>query len=163
MAQLSWKELIATPDPESNSMAVMAKHMAGNMKSRWTDFFSSDGEKTWRNREREFEADFTNRAELEQAWEEGWQCLFNVIDNLEPSHLNRIIHIRNQGHTVVEAVQRQLGHYSYHVGQMVFLAKHLRGSEWQSLSIPKGQSSTFNKAHFDKPQERGHFTDSEQK
>ena len=157
--QLSDQELHFQPDPESNNVAIIVKHMVGNMLSRWTDFLHSDGEKTWRHRDQEFEDTLTTKADILQAWEKGWNCVFQAIDPLTPSDLDRIAYIRNEGHTVMEAIHRQLGHYSYHVGQMVFLAKHIKGSAWKSLSVPKGQSTQFNKEKFEQEKRRQHFTD----
>lgn len=159
MKQLLPEHLFWSPGESSNSMAVMVKHLWGNMLSRWTDFLESDGEKEWRNRDGEFEADITTEPELWAKWEEGWQALFAAIDPLTVEDLGRTAYIRNQGHTVVEAINRQLAHYAYHVGQMVFLAKMLAGDSWQSLSIPKGQSATFNAKKFSLPKAKGHFTD----
>ena len=122
---------------ESNSIAVIVKHLWGNMLSRWTDFLNSDGEKDWRNRDSEFESDIQSRAEMLEKWEEGWNCLFNAIRPLKEEDLSRIIYIRNQGHTVMEAINRQLAHYPYHIGQIVFIGKC-----WQKTGIhfrfPKG-------------------------
>lgn len=132
------------PGPEDNSIALIVKHMAGNMLSRWTDFLNSDGEKTWRNRDTEFEGGYANKEDMLAAWEKGWNCVFDALDPLVAEDLERLIYIRGEQHTVLEALNRQLAHYSYHVGQIVFLARHLRGEGWQSLSIPKGQSDVFN-------------------
>ncbi len=158
IAQLSDEQLHHEP-PGSNSMAIIMKHLSGNMLSRWTDFLTSDGEKTWRNREQEFEDSFNNREELMAYWEKGWSCLFEALEGLKPNDLNRIIYIRNEGHTVVEAIHRQLAHYASHVGQLVYLAKMLKKDDWQSLSIPKGQSQSFNTEKFQKEKAQRHFTD----
>jgi len=132
-------------DPGTNSLATIMQHMSGNMISRWTDFLTADGEKPGRDRDREFEdpreADL---AELRRAWEDGWACLFRTMESLQPEDLERTITIRSQPHTVLEAIQRQLAHYSYHVGQMVFLAKHFAGKEWSTLSVARGESQAFN-------------------
>jgi len=157
MDQLSEAELSYQPEPESNSMDIIVKHLHGNMLSRWTDFLTSDGEKPWRNRDSEFEGNLNTKAQVMNAWEEGWACLFNAIGALQPEDLHRIVYIRNEGHTVLEAINRQLAHYSYHAGQMVFLAKQVRGRGWQSLSIPKGQSQDFNREKFDQDKGRRHF------
>ncbi len=157
--QLSFKELQWQPNEASNTVSVVIKHMVGNMLSRWTNFLTEDGEKTWRTRDAEFQETYTNKEELLAAWENGWLCLFTAIKPLKPEDLERIIYIRNQGHTVTEAINRQLAHYSYHVGQMVFLGKLLKGNNWQSLSIPKGKSATYNQEKFSKEKERKHFTD----
>lgn len=138
MAQVKNDEFSATLDPEANSIAVIVKHMAGNMRSRWTDFLTSDGEKPDRHRDDEFEiGPETTRAEVMRWWEDGWCVTFGAIEPLGADDLTRIVLIRDQPHTVVEAIARQLTHYGEHVGQIVFLAKHLRSSEWQSLSIPR--------------------------
>lgn len=153
--KLNWQ-----PDPNSNSIAIIVKHLAGNMLSRWTDFLTSDGEKPWRNRETEFEGIYENRAAMLDHWERGWKCLFNAIGHLQAADLERIIYIRNEGHTVVEAINRQLAHYPYHVGQIVFLARMLAGDNWRSLSIPKGGSEAFNAERFAQEKQRKHFTES---
>lgn len=157
MAQLTEEELKFRPTPESNNMATIVKHLHGNMLSRWTDFLTSDGEKPWRNRDGEFEDSLDSRDQVMAAWEEGWACLFRAIDPLTDAGLSRIVYIRNEGHTVLEAINRQLGHYSYHAGQMVYLAKQIRDGEWRSLSIPKGQSEAFNKEKFGQEKGRRHF------
>ncbi len=144
---------------DSNSIATLVKHLWGNMLSRWTDFLTSDGEKEFRNRDAEFENDIQSRAELLQKWNEGWACLFDAINGLTNEDLSKIIYIRNQGHTVVEAINRQLAHYPYHIGQIVFLGKMIAANHWTSLSIPKGNSQSYNQEKFSKPKQRGHFTD----
>lgn len=144
---------------DSNSIATIVKHLWGNMMSRWTDFLTSDGEKESRNRDAEFENDIKTREELLEKWNAGWACLFNAIHPLTESDLDRMVYIRNQGHTVMEAINRQLAHYPYHVGQIVFLGKMLAQDGWKSLSIPKGNSQSFNAEKFAKPKQRGHFTD----
>jgi hypothetical protein len=159
MAQITEEQLFWSPNAESNSIAVIVQHIAGNMLSRWTDFLTTDGEKEWRNREDEFDAVITNKTELLRIWEQGWNVFFNAIKPLTESDLERIVYIRNQGHTVTEAIQRQLAHYPYHIGQMVYLAKMMADSNWQSLSIPRGNSKQFNDAHFSQEKQRKHFTD----
>ena len=147
VAQLDNEQYIATLGPEDNSIAVMVKHMAGNMLSRWRDFLSSDGEKPDRNRDGEFEIGEQNsRDQLNEMWERGWDCLFEAIAPLEKSDLDRTITIRGESHTVLQATSRQLTHYAYHVGQVVFVAKHLAGDRWKTLSVPKGESETFNQS-----------------
>lgn len=143
---------------ESNSIAMIVKHLWGNMLSRWTDFLTSDGEKEWRNRDAEFENDISTKAELLEKWNNGWLVLFDTLKTLNESDLEKIIYIRNQGHTVMEAVNRQLAHYPYHVGQIVFIAK-MYSKEWKSLSIPKEKSNQFNAEKFDTPKQITHFTD----
>jgi len=159
ISQLSDEQLFWEYVTDSNSIATIVKHLWGNMRSRWTDFLTSDGEKEWRNRDGEFENDIQNRAELLQKWEEGWACLFHAINPLQTQDLDSIIYIRNQGHTVVEAINRQLAHYAYHVGQIVLIGKMLQGNEWTSLSIPKGNSKQFNATKFAQKKHRQHFTD----
>jgi hypothetical protein len=144
---------------DSNSIAIIVKHLWGNMLSRWTDFLTSDGEKETRDRDAEFENDIKSREELLDKWNEGWNCLFNAINSLKTEDLEKIVYIRNQGHTVTEAINRQLAHYAYHIGQIVFLGKMLNENGWISLSIPKGNSQKYNNDKFSKPQEREHFTD----
>lgn len=144
---------------ESNSISIIVKHLVGNMLSRWTNFLTEDGEKTWRYRDEEFVDTYKNKKELLNAWEKGWQCLFNAITPLNYSDLEKIIYIRNQGHTVTEAINRQLTHYSYHIGQIVFLGKMLQDEKWESLSIPKGKSTTYNQEKFSKTKGRRHFTE----
>ncbi|HNO30023.1 MAG TPA: DUF1572 domain-containing protein [Chitinophagales bacterium] len=157
--QVSDEQLFWKFNEESNSIATIVKHLSGNMLSRWTDFFTSDGEKEWRKRDEEFENDIQNREDMLKVWNEGWNCLYHVIDHLTADDLEKIIYIRNQGHSVVEAINRQLAHYPYHVGQIVFIGKMVMDEKWKSLSIPKGNSKAFNKEKFDKPKERRHFTD----
>ncbi|MDG5491422.1 DUF1572 domain-containing protein [Psychroserpens sp. SPM9] len=144
---------------DSNSIAIIVKHMVGNMLSRWTHFLTEDGEKEWRQRDAEFEDSFKSKAEVLHYWNHGWACLFDAITPLTANDLERIIYIRNQGHTVTEAINRQLAHYAYHVGQLVFLGKLNQGKNWKSLSIPKGKSATYNQEKFSKEKGRRHFTD----
>jgi len=128
----------------SNSISIIMKHMQGNMLSRWTDFYTTDGEKKWRQRDTEFEDELSNKAELLAQWEVAWKCLFSVIETLEESDLDRIVTIRKEPHTVVQAINRQLAHYPYHVGQIVHIAKEIKGAAFQSLSIPKNASNAYN-------------------
>lgn len=157
--QLTENQLFWQYNDDSNSIAMIVKHLWGNMLSRWTDFLTTDGEKPSRDREAEFVNDIKNRQELLTKWNEGWQCLFDAINSLTEADLSREIFIRNQGHTVMEAINRQLAHYPYHVGQIVFLGKMLCNQHWQSLSIPKGSSVAFNAEKFAQPKHRQHFTD----
>ena len=157
MAQLSDADLHLLPAPFANSVSIIVKHLWGNMLSRWTDFLSSDGEKPWREREAEFEGTLATRAEIMQAWEEGWDRLFKAIDPLAEEDVSRVIYIRNEGHTVLEALNRQLAHYAYHVGQIVFMAKQIRGKDFQSLSIPRGGSEAYNADKFREDKGRRHF------
>jgi len=159
MAQVPDEQLFWQYNSESNSIVIIVKHLWGNMLSRWTDFLTSDGEKEWRQRDAEFESDIKTREELMEKWEEGWACLFAAIDPLTPADLEKMVYIRNQGHSVVEAINRQLAHYAYHVGQIVFLGKMIRDAGWTSLSIPRGGSQQFNAEKFSQPRERRHFTD----
>ncbi|HMV47856.1 MAG TPA: DUF1572 family protein [Blastocatellia bacterium] len=153
MAQLTDEEFFVTLDAESNSVALLIKHLAGNMRSRWTDFLTSDGEKPDRFRDREFELDGgTTRERLLQWWEQGWQLVFNALEPLQPEDALRTVIIRREPHTVVQAVNRQLTHYATHVGQIVFLAKHLKANGWQTLSVPRGQSEQFNQQHLERLQ-----------
>lgn len=144
---------------ESNSVSIIVKHMWGNMLSRWTDFLTSDGEKEWRHRDEEFDGNPMSKEEILAKWEEGWACVFNAIEPLSSEDMQKVVYIRNQGHTVEEAIQRQLAHYAYHVGQMVYLAKMIRGEEWQTLSIAKRGSKEFNKQKFSENPSIRHFTD----
>lgn len=145
VAQVSDEEFFRAIDPESNSIAVIMKHMSGNMRSRWTNFLNSDGEKPDRHRDTEFETDNEDRRAIEERWEEGWRLVFAAVEPLKGEDLMRAVTIRREPHTIVEAVNRQLVHYGQHVGQIIFLAKHLKSSAWKTLSIPRGQSQAFNK------------------
>ncbi len=144
-AQTSDEDFFRTIDPESNSIAIIIKHMAGNMLSRWTDFLTTDGEKPDRQRDMEFVMlAETSRADLLAFWEKGWQAVFAAIEPLTPDDLMRTVTIRGQDHTVVQAINRQISHYANHIGQIVYLAKHFKSSDWQSLSVPKNKSAEFN-------------------
>lgn len=147
MAQLQDKDLFAVIDPESNSIALLVKHIAGNARSRFTDFLTTDGEKADRFRDREFElSGEMSREELMRVWEQGWMCVFSTIDSLRPEDVLRTVRIRQESHTVMQALNRALAHYAQHIGQIVFLAKHLRSSEWKVLSIPRGKSEEYKTA-----------------
>jgi hypothetical protein len=159
MHQLTLEELKKEFAEDSNSIAIIVKHIVGNMLSRWTNFLTEDGEKDWRHRDSEFIDTFDNKEELITYWNKGWECLFNAITPLSYNNLEHIIYIRNQGHTVTEAINRQLAHYAYHIGQLVFLGKLHKGKNWKSLSIAKGKSTTYNKEKFSKEKGRRHFTD----
>ncbi len=148
MAQLEPSQLFIQPGEESNSIAIIVQHMAGNMLSRWTNFLTSDGEKEWRNRDDEFEPVLNDKEQLLAKWNEGWDCLLQVLDQLQPAQLSHTILIRNEPHSVVEAINRQLAHYPYHVGQIVFISKQLKGGSFISLSIPKNKSGEYNKEKF---------------
>ena len=145
IAQVAEVDLFAVLDPEANSIALIMKHLVGNMRSRWTDFLTSDGEKPSRERDLEFEREPADtRESILTAWEDGWRLVFDTVAALRPDDLERTVRIRGEAHLVVEAVNRQLTHYAAHVGQIVLLAKHAAGPEWRSLSIPRGQSKQFD-------------------
>ncbi len=144
MAQLNDEDFFVTIGPEANSVAILVKHLAGNMRSRFTDFLTTDGEKPDRFRDREFElGSGTTRGEVMKWWEEGWNCVFAAIESLKPEDVMRTVTVRGQPHTVMQAINRQIAHYAQHTGQIVFLAKHLCGAEWKTLSIPRGKSEEF--------------------
>jgi len=163
--QLEPEQLFVSLNEDTNSIATIVKHLHGNMLSRWTDFLTTDGEKEWRNRDGEFDASTELSKQTKEhvliQWEQGWECLFNTLNSLKSEDLDKIIYIRNEGHTVLEAINRQLAHYPYHVGQMVFYAKILKKSEWTSLSIPKNKSNDYNNDKFSKDKIKKHFTDDE--
>jgi hypothetical protein len=159
MQQLSDEQLCWQYDAESNSIETIVKHLWGNMMSRWTDFMHSDGEKEWRQRDAEFEPEHPDRAALMAKWDEGWNCLFAALDSLTESDLQLIVYIRNMGQTVQDAINRQLAHYPYHVGQIVFIGKMMAGENWQSLSIPRGGSQQYNSDKFAQPKRVEHFVD----
>lgn len=144
MDQVTDEQLIASLDAEMNSIAIMVKHLAGNMRSRWTDFLNSDGEKSDRKRDTEFENPPATRAALMKLWEEGWNQVFTALDPLSDADLNRTVVIRGEPHSVMQAISRQIAHYAYHCGQIVFLAKHLQATQWKSLTVPRGKSEEFN-------------------
>ncbi|WP_426430241.1 DUF1572 family protein [Winogradskyella sp. HB-48] len=157
--QLTFEELKREFKKDSNSISIIVKHIVGNMLSRWTNFLTEDGEKEWRQRDGEFIDSFHSKEELLNAWNRGWNCLFNAIKPIKTEDLERVIYIRNQGHTVVEAINRQMMHYAYHVGQIVFLGKLAKGENWQSHSIPKGKSKDYNQEKFAKDKGKRHFTE----
>ena len=148
MAQVADEALHWQYNEESNSIATTVKHIWGNMLSRWTNFLTEDGEKEWRQRDQEFEEDKATRAEVLARWEEGWACLFTALDALREEDLSRTVYIRAEGHTVMEAINRQLAHYPYHVGQIVYLARMQAGDKWTSLSIARNKSDEFNREKF---------------
>jgi hypothetical protein len=143
---------------DSNSIATIVKHLCGNMLSRWTDLFTSDGEKEWRDRDAEFENDIQSKEDILDMWQKGWDIFLSTLRDLQQEDLGKTIYIRNQGHTVMEAINRQLAHYPYHIGQMVYIGKMCTDA-WTSLSIPKGQSKQFNEKKFSTPPHEEHFTD----
>ena len=144
IAQLKDPDLNIQRNEDSNSIAIIVKHLHGNMLSRWTDFLYSDGEKPWRNRDQEFEGVINNKEELLKLWNAGWKCLFDTLNTLKEEDLDKKVFIRHEEQTALDAINRQLAHYSYHIGQIVFLAKELKGGGWISLSIPKNKSQEFN-------------------
>ena len=161
MDQLEAEQLFVSINEDTNSIATIVKHLSGNMLSRWTDFLSSDGEKEWRNRDAEFVDTIKTKEELLDVWNKGWDCFLSALNGLEAEQLSQIIYIRNEGHTVIEAINRQLAHYPYHIGQIVFYAKMLKNSEWTSLSIPKNKSNSYNSEKFSKEKSIRNFTDDE--
>jgi hypothetical protein len=161
--QLEEEQLFVSVNEDTNSIATIIKHMAGNMLSRWTDFLTTDGEKEWRNRDGEFENTVNSKEKLLKIWNTGWECFFKAIEELKPGQLSQIIYIRNEGQTALDAINRQLAHYPYHIGQIVFYAKMLKNSEWTSLSIPKNKSNSYNAEKFAQEKSNKHFTDDELK
>ena len=145
-AQLDEKELFFKPSKESNSIAVIVQHMSGNMLSRWTNFLTEDGEKPWRDRDKEFEDVLTTKEEILNAWDKGWQCVLNTLESLQPGDMTKSITIRSESMPVVDAIVRQLDHYGYHIGQIVYIGRLIKDEGWQSLSIPKNKSKDFNAA-----------------
>jgi Protein of unknown function (DUF1572) len=161
MNQLDDHQLFIILNQDTNSIAIIVQHLSGNMLSRWTDFLTTDGEKEWRNRDLEFEEIISTKQELFKLWEKGWDCFFQALNSIKPDQLSTLIYIRNEGHTILEAINRQLAHYPYHVGQIVFYAKMLKTSNWESLSIPKSQSNNYNFEKFAKEKSIKSFTDDE--
>lgn len=161
MEQLEPEQLFVSVNEDTNSIAVIVKHLTGNMVSRWTDFLTTDGEKETRNRDTEFENDLQTKDELLISWNTGWDCFLSALDGLQTDQLSEIIYIRNEGHTVIEAINRQLAHYPYHIGQIVFYAKQLKNSDWNSLSIPKNKSNSYNADKFAQEKSIKNFTEEE--
>jgi hypothetical protein len=159
MRQLPEEALFWQYNEESNSIAVILNHMVGNMLSRFTDFLTTDGEKPWRDRDAEFENKFSGRDEVMAYWNKGWNCLLGTLSTLTEDNLEDVIYIRNDGHTVIEALNRQLAHYSYHIGQIVYIAKMVSNEKWESLSIPRNKSKDFNTRKFTQEKAKRHFTD----
>lgn len=157
--QLNEEELFWQFNEESNSIAIIVNHLWGNMKSRWTNFLTSDGEKEWRNRDLEFESVIKTKSDLIHKWNDGWKCLFDALDSITEDNFETKVYIRNQEHSIIDAVNRQLAHYAYHIGQLVYIGKMIKGGEWKSLTIPKGKSHKFNKEKFSKGKHKGHFSD----
>lgn len=150
--QLTEEEIHWNYNNESNSVAVIVKHLSGNMVSRWSDFLTSDGEKDYRNRDGEFMDDITNKAELIAVWEKGWTVLIDTLTDLTEQDLLKSINIRGEHHLVLEAIERQMAHYAYHVGQIVYIGKQIKDKDWKSLSIPKGKSEDYLKEMLEKHQ-----------
>ena len=157
--QLNEKDLFWQYNEESNSIAITVNHLWGNMKSRWTNFLTTDGEKEWRNRDSEFESEIKSEVELISKWNDAWNCLFEALASINKENFDTKVYIRNQEHSIIEAINRQLAHYSYHIGQIVYIGKMIKGSEWKSLTIPKGRSTEFNQEKFSKGKHKGHFSD----
>jgi hypothetical protein len=164
MEQLDKEQLFYSHDSDKvNSIAVIINHLCGNMVSRWSDFLTTDGEKTWRDRDAEFQQPEQNFDAIMEKWHEGWACLLKTLESLKADQLGEIVYIRNEGHTVIEAIQRQLAHYSMHVGQIIFYAKQLKQGSWTSLSIPLGKSGEYNSDKFGQEKQIRNFTDEELK
>lgn len=159
--QLEENQLMAFSNENTNSISVIVKHLSGNMLSRWTDIFTTDGEKPWRTRDAEFENTINTKSELLSVWNNGWDCFFETLNSLKTTDLDKVIYIRNEGHSVMDAINRQLAHYPYHIGQIVFYCKQLKTSSWNSLSIPKNNSDAYNANKFAQEKSIKHFTDSE--
>lgn len=159
--QVEPEQLFVAVNENTNSIAVIIKHLAGNMHSRWTDFLTTDGEKEWRNRDAEFEVIVSSKEELMKVWNQGWNCFFDALNSIEENQLDTIIYIRNEGHSLLEALNRQLAHYPYHIGQIVFYSKLLKQSEWTSLSIAKNKSIGYNTEKFAKVKSIKNFTSDE--
>lgn len=155
--QLKDDDLYQTPSNGLNSITVLMKHLSGNMISRWTNYRTEDGEKPWRERESEFINDLKSRSELTDYWEKGWETLFQALESVNPGELDHIIYIRNEGHTIKEAIERHLAHVAYHTGQIVLLAKWKLGDEWEALTIPKEKTDEFNQKKFNEPKSRGFY------
>ena len=159
LVQLNEEQLSRSLSLDGNSIAQLVKHLNGNMRSRWTNFLEEDGEKSWRNRDEEFSDPPQSRETVMKLWKNGWSCLFKALNSIDENDLIKIIYIRNMGHTVIEAINRQMMHYAYHIGQMVIIGKSISDSEWKSLSIPKGGSKNYNVEKFNKKKSQRHFTD----
>lgn len=159
ISQVDDEKLFLQFNDDSNSIAIIVNHLWGNMLSRWTDFLTSDGEKEWRNRDSEFENVIKDKISLIEKWNTGWACLFEALQSLKAEQLNQTIYIRNQGQSVMDAIMRQISHYAYHVGQIVFIAKMYAKEDWQTLSIAKGNSRNYNAEKFSKEKSEQSFTD----
>lgn len=159
ITQVSDEELFWQYHENANSIGVLVQHISGNLLSRFTDFLTNDGEKDWRDRDSEFERNIDTRDDLIAAWDKGWKCLFAATDPLGDDDLEKIVYIRNQGHTVTEALNRSMAHYAYHVGQIVQIGVMLRGDTWETLSVARGESGTYNQSMFSEPKRKANFTD----
>ncbi len=159
LERIDEKDLLHIFGKENNNLAMIVKHIAGNMISRFTDFLTSDGEKDWRNRDAEFANDLQSKKEVIELWQKGWTTFYQAVTPLSENDIHQIVYIRNQGHTVQEAINRQLAHYAYHIGQMVFIGKMILQEDWESLSIPLGNSASYNEGKFSKDKAKEHFTD----
>lgn len=159
LAQLEEAQLFWRPDTQANSIAIIVGHLNGNMLSRWTNFLAEDGEKAWRQREQEFEPVINSKEQLLEKWEEGWACLFSAIDLVNDENFDSKVYIRNQAHSIVDAFNRQMMHYAYHIGQLVWIGRMQKGTAWESLSIPRGGSAAFNQSKFERGKHKGSFTD----
>ena len=159
LSQLQPQQIFSQLNEQTNIIAIIIKHLSGNMLSRWTNFLIEDGEKEWRDRDNEFVVNEMNLEKLLIQWEKGWACLFNTLEEIIPNDLTKLIFIRNEGHTVTEAIIRQTAHYAYHVGQLVLLAKYFSNDKWESLSIPKNKSQEFNNTKFSNEKYVKNFTD----
>ncbi|RZS93395.1 DUF1572 family protein [Aquimarina brevivitae] len=157
--QLDEKDFFWQCNEDSNSIAIIVNHLWGNMKSRWTNFLTADGEKNWRKRDLEFESVIKTKNELLDKWNEGWKCLFDALGTINEYNFDTKIYIRNQEHSILEAINRQLMHYPYHIGQIVYIGKMVKGNQWKSLTISKGKSNQFNTEKFSKGKHKGHFSD----
>lgn len=159
IAQISDQQLFEKPGSALNSIAILMKHLSGNMKSRWTNFRTEDGEKPWRNRENEFVDNFSSRREVLDSWEEGWNILFDALRSVKQEELKKIIYIRNEGASIRDAIDRHLAHVAYHTGQIVLLARMMAGEKWESLSIPKGKTEQYNRKKFESEKTEGFYSD----
>ena len=159
MAQITDEALFQMPDEKSNSISVIVKHLHGNMLSRWTDFLTTDGEKEWRDRDSEFEETIETREEVMKQWNEGWACVFSALATLQPEDFDKTVYIRNMGQTVLEAIMRQMAHYAYHLGQIVYLARLFNEGDWKTLTIPKRGSAAYNKEKNAPGKRIEHFTE----
>ena len=157
--QLDEEALMIEPSEGVNSISVIVKHLHGNMLSRWTNFLSEDGEKEWRDRDEEFRSTIKTKEEMILKWSEGWSCVINTMESLREEDLKNVVYIRNEGHSVLDAIHRQLAHYAYHVGQIVYLGKLIKGEEWSSLSIPRNKSEEYNQKKFSEEVGQRHFTE----